>query len=104
MYKIIEKYWGTESWIQVTPDYTFKKLEISKGKTLLNHYHEMKEETFYVTKGTGVVIINGKSQFVSPGSIIHITPYTRHQVYAERDLVILEASTTFLEDRIREEL
>lgn len=104
MYKIIDKYWGVENWIMVTPDYAFKRLNIDKDKTLLNHYHEIKEETFYITEGTGVATIDGKDQYIQPGDIIHIIPKTRHQIKAITDLVIFEASTSYLKDSIREVL
>lgn len=104
MYKTFDKYWGIENWIMVTPDYAFKRLNISKDKVILNHYHEIKEETFYITEGTGIITINGVDQYVKPGDIIHIVPKTRHQIAAVTDLVILEASTSYLKDSIREVL
>ena len=51
----VEKTWGWEKWFANTPDYCGKELFIkrnawsSKGKY---HYHKIKDETFYVIKGT----------------------------------------------------
>lgn len=104
MYRTIDKYWGIEDWISVTDSYAFKRLTIQKGKTLLNHYHNIKEETFYISKGNGVITINGIEHHVFEGDSIHLTPKIRHQIYAISDLVILEASSPHLEDSIREEL
>lgn len=104
MYRTIKKYWGIEDWIQVTPDYAFKRLSIKKGLTLLNHYHNVKEETFYIASGTGIIIIDGISNKISTGDTFHIIPKSRHQVEAITDLIILEASTPYLDDSIREVL
>lgn len=104
MYKTIEKYWGVEEWIQVTKDYAFKKLKIFEGHILLNHYHAIKEETFYVASGHGVIIINGKRNTAWLGDTFHISPGTRHQIEAIEEMIILEASTPQLEDSVREEL
>ena len=104
MYKIIDKYWGTENWIQITSDYAFKRLDIASGKTLLNHYHEIKEETFYIAEGTGFIIVDGQKRQIKSGDIIHLIPKTRHQVEAVTDLVIFEVSTPYLQDSIREAL
>ena len=62
MYKVVEKYWGREDWIQVTDNYMLKILNIMQGKTLLNHYHDIKEETFYIMSGSGEAIINGEKR------------------------------------------
>lgn len=102
MYKTIDKYWGAEDWIMVTKDYAFKKLLINKGKILLNHYHKIKEETFYVSDGIGIITINGVKYNVKSGDSFHIPPGTRHSIKGITDLTIFEASTPYMEDRIRE--
>jgi mannose-6-phosphate isomerase-like protein (cupin superfamily) len=102
MYRVINKYWGVENWIQVTKDYAFKRLNIDAGKKILNHYHAIKEETFYIAKGTGIVTFNNKEIHVTEGDIIHIEPNDRHSIEAITDLVVIEASTPYLEDSIRE--
>jgi mannose-6-phosphate isomerase-like protein (cupin superfamily) len=104
MYKVVEKYWGREDWIQVTDNYILKILNIFKGKTLLNHYHNIKEETFYIMEGTGEAIINGEKRMITKGDYIHIPPKTKHQLTAYDNLVIIEASTPHQEDSIREAL
>lgn len=104
MYKTINKYWGIENWIQITNDYAFKKLVIKINCQILNHYHEMKEETFYIASGIGYIWINGKKSSISEGDTIHIKPNDRHQIFAVTDLIVFEASTPYLEDSIREEL
>lgn len=104
MYKVVDKYWGREDWLQVTNNYMFKLLNVFKGKTLLNHYHNIKEETFYIMEGKGIIIINGEKQTINKGDYIHIPPGTRHQITAFEDLIIVEVSTPHQEDSIREEL
>lgn len=102
MYKTIDKYWGTEDWIEVNKDYAFKRLTIFKGKTLLSHYHAIKEETFYVASGVGIITVNGIMKRASSGDIFHIHPFIKHEIVAFEEMVVLEASTPFLEDSIRE--
>lgn len=102
MYKTIDKYWGIEDWIQVTPDYAFKRLSIDSGKKILNHYHAIKEETFYIAEGVGVVTLNGIEIPVKNGDTIHIKPGDRHEICAITNLIVLEASTPYLTDSIRE--
>lgn len=104
MYKVVEKYWGREDWIQVTDNYMLKILNIMQGKTLLNHYHSIKEETFYIMSGNGEAIINGEKRIITKGDYIHIPPKTRHQITAFEDLQIIEASTPYQEDSTREAL
>jgi quercetin dioxygenase-like cupin family protein len=102
MYRTIDKYWGIEDWIQVTNEYAFKRLNVNAGNKILNHYHEIKEETFYVASGEGVITINGVPYSVKDGDHLHIYPNDRHEVYAITDMIILEASTPYLTDSIRE--
>ena len=104
MYKVVEKYWGREDWIQVTDNYMLKILNIMQGKTLLNHYHSIKEETFYIMSGSGEAIINSEKRIITKGDYIHIPPKTRHQIIAFEDLQIIEASTPYQEDSTREAL
>lgn len=101
----IDKVWGKEYLLSKTNQYAFKRLEILKGKNISKQLHKKKHETWHVVEGVGTAIIAEKVQNVSPGSTIIIPPGVIHQVRADSDkLVIIEASTTELEDIVRLEM
>jgi len=95
--KIVEKVWGREEWL-VNDDYCVKKLYINKGCKLGLHYHEKKDELFYIISGR--VLLNHGSDIqhleelvLKLGDSIRITPNTLHTIVAFEDSLILESST-----------
>lgn len=46
------------------------------------HYHPFAEETYYILKGDGRMIVNGKDKKVRPGDAIFISPREIHQISA----------------------
>ena len=53
--KFVEKSWGWEKWFANTPEYCGKELHVDRGKWSSKgkyHYHNIKDETFYIIKGT----------------------------------------------------
>ena len=98
----IDKIWGKEYLLVKTDKYAFKRLEIIKGKNISKQLHKKKHETWHIVEGLGTAIIAGRKQSVYPGSTIIIPPGTVHQVRADSEkLVVIEASTTELEDIVR---
>ncbi|MCW2620713.1 MAG: cupin, partial [Frankiales bacterium] len=69
-------------------------------------YHERKEEVISVQSGRLRVEV-GRSEHdlevfeLAPGESIHLLPGVRHRVTALVDTVMLEASTTELDDVVR---
>jgi mannose-6-phosphate isomerase-like protein (cupin superfamily) len=49
------------------------------------HYHPEAEETYYITKGSGRMVINGTEYKVRPGDAILISPPEKHQIFCEGD-------------------
>lgn len=47
------------------------------------HYHLEAEETYYILKGKGKTLIEGKEYFVGPGDTILISPPEKHQIFTE---------------------
>ena len=98
----IDKIWGKEYLLAKTDAYAFKRLEISKGKNISKQLHRKKHETWHIIEGVGTAIIAERPRPVKPGTTIIIPPGMVHQVRADSDkLVIIEASTTELEDIVR---
>lgn len=47
------------------------------------HYHPEAEETYYVMKGKGRMMVNGKEHFVNVGDVILIHPNEQHQIFMD---------------------
>ena len=93
---------GKEYLLAKTNNYAFKRLEILKGKNISKQLHKHKHETWHIIEGIGTAIIAGRVKIVKPGMTIVIPPGMIHQVRADSEkLVIIEASTTELEDIVR---
>ena len=86
--------------------YCGKILYVKAGGSLSLHYHNIKEETIAVQSGRARIQvgpdIDQLEEFeLLPGEAIHIVPGTRHRTRAVEDSILLEVSTTELEDHIR---
>ena len=44
------------------------------------HIHDVAEEIIYCNKGSGEVVINGKSEKIKPGTAVYIPPKSMHSV------------------------
>ena len=98
----IDKIWGKEYLLAKTDSYAFKRLEILKGRNISKQLHKKKHETWHIVEGIGTAIIADRPRSVKPGMTIIIPPGLVHQVRADSDkLVIIEASTTELQDIVR---
>lgn len=97
----IDKPWGVEYLLYKTDQYAFKRLEIAPGKNISKQYHKKKHETWHVVEGKGEAAINDKYYELKPGVTIPIHPEVVHQAWAKTKLVIVEASTTELNDIVR---
>ena len=108
---VIEKPWGKEILWAHTPSYVGKILQVNAGESLSIQYHHHKDETMYVLSGEGLINFYTMSEdgsvdiresiSVKEGMSIHIPPLKIHNVYAETELVVLEASTNHLTDLVR---
>jgi len=103
----VEKPWGHEEWFAlVLGRFCGKALHIQAGHSLSLQYHEVKEETVSVQSGrllfeVGVTEDQLESFELLPGEAVHLTPGTRHRMTALEDTIVLEASTTELDDVVR---
>lgn len=105
--KIIEKPWGREEILVHTENYVLKRMVINSGHRMSLQYHEKKEETIYVISEDPLLVWTSKSDKdffeVVKGEHIHIKPGDIHRFGATKlgPCVILECSTTELEDVVR---
>ncbi len=103
-----EKGWGYELWIANTEKYCGKILHFIKGKKFSVHYHEIKDETFYLSHGKLEILLadspeeyekgNISKSIMKPGDVIHIWPQRVHQVSALKDSDLIEISTQHFEE------
>ena len=102
----VEKPWGYEEIFAETNDYVGKLLFVRQGEALSLQYHEVKEETLRVLEGTldlvtGPDIERLENHQVGPETVFHIPPRTLHRMVAVTDCLLLEVSTTQLDDVVR---
>ena len=103
----VDKPWGHEEvFALVDGKFCGKAIHVSEGHALSLQYHEQKEETISVQSGRLQVEVGLHEDALetfelAPGESIHLRPGVRHRVTALVDTVMLEASTTQLDDVVR---
>lgn len=58
--------------------------EVPPRSTMLPHKHAQ-EETIYILRGEGYVVINGQKEAVAPGTLVHFPPNSEHCTTNETD-------------------
>ncbi len=102
----IEKPWGHELIWAETDEYVGKILHVKAGQALSLQYHERKDETIYVLRGTLRFIAGPSAERVEDielveGDSFRVMPGTVHRMIAVTDIDLLEASTAHLDDVVR---
>ena len=93
------KGWGNEIWIINNDKYCGKLLKFNKGAMFSDHYHIIKDETWYVLEGKlelryyNLANADKIVAELGPGNVVHIPPNTPHQLIANEASVIIEVST-----------
>ena len=96
----VDKLWGTEEWI-VNDDYCVKRMTLFPGYECSLHYHEIKDETFYVVEGQLVLTVDGVTHRLNPGDFYRIKPYSIHRFKTYDDnCVFIECSTHHSDDDV----
>ena len=101
MVNIVNKGWGREIIFANTSYYCGKLLQFDReGSKCSMHFHSIKDETWYVTKGSFKVSIiqtshaNSQEYIIAKGDVWHNPPLVPHQLIAlEEDSEIYEVST-----------
>lgn len=86
------KEWGEEHWI-VNREYAGKKMVLYKNHRCSLHFHKIKDETFYIIKGSVLLEINDKVKVLKPGDSILIKPNDKHRFTGLEESEIIEFST-----------
>ena len=108
---IVQKGWGYEKWITNNEKYCGKLLFFKKGKKCSWHYHEVKDETFYIQSGKIELIFgltnekkDASKLTLEQGDSFHVPVWLRHQMFALEETELFEFSTQHFEaDSIRVE-
>jgi mannose-6-phosphate isomerase-like protein (cupin superfamily) len=94
-----DKGWGCEKWICNNNEFCGKILQFNKGKSFSFHFHILKREVFYITKGLirfEFLNLNNASRFeriLKVGEIVEIPRNCPHKITALEDSEIIEFST-----------
>jgi len=107
--KFVPKGWGYEKWIVNCDRYCGKILHIVQGKKCSWHYHQLKDEVFYVQSGAVEVLYSYDDNIetadlilLTKGDKFHVPPGMRHRMEALQDTELYEFSTQhFDEDSYR---
>lgn len=107
--KKVDKAWGYELWIHNSENYCGKLLVFNKNSKFSMHYHILKDETWYVSKGKfefyWIDTLNTSENKIkiSEGDVIHLKKGQPHQLKAlTQGATIFEVSTQhFDEDSYR---
>ena len=109
--KITKKEWGYEKEITNAPRYCTKEMGLNKGKRCSLHWHEIKDETFYIHSGRVLMQIVNKIgseiRVMLPREFVRIKPGVLHRFSGLEDSVIIESSTHHEDSdsyRIKQEL
>ena len=93
------KAWGEEVIIVNTKYYAGKILYIKKDGCSSIHYHNTKDETFYLTQGTALLVVGKNAYWIEPGSKpVRVCPGEHHMFVGITDCSIIEFSTEDKED------
>lgn len=98
--KFVKKGWGYEKWIVNKSEYCGKLLFFMRDKRCSWHYHELKDEVFYLQSGKMLVkysdqddITKAEELTLNPGDNFYIWRGLRHQMIALEDSELFEFST-----------
>ena len=104
--RVVPKPWGHETIWAHTDRYVGKVLHIKAGHSLSLQYHDMKDETIHLLRGTMIYRAGTKGGELKDiglkeGESYRNEPGTVHQMEAVTDCDVLEASTPHLDDVVR---
>jgi mannose-6-phosphate isomerase-like protein (cupin superfamily) len=88
-----KKVWGFELWIVNNDVYCGKKLVLYEGAQSSLHYHEIKDETFFVQSGLVRFEKDDEVLTLGPGDSVHVPPGCIHRFAGMQFSEIFEFST-----------
>ena len=113
--KVVLKPWGKEVWVNYRKGenvgdedkkYIMKKLYINKGTRTSFQYHNEKEETNFLIKGSVEAWFEDTKghidiQVLNAGAIWSIPAGLKHRIVTLEDIILMESSTPEVDDVVR---
>ncbi len=99
--QITKKPWGHERIITKTDCYVVKEIFVKARHRLSEQYHKKKTETMFLVSGTAWMEVSGKGFNLIKLVPLFIPPKTIHRLAAIDDCVVIEISSTQLDDVVR---
>ena len=103
-YDVVKKGWGHEKWLW-NNGYCGKILTFEKDKRCSWHYHDLKDETFYLLSGKLRLLYGWSDKLeeaeeviLEPGQVFHLPRKLRHQMIAWENSQLIEFSTQHMEE------
>jgi mannose-6-phosphate isomerase-like protein (cupin superfamily) len=102
----VEKPWGYELVWAEAEAYVGKLLVVRAGQSLSLQYHEHKDESWLVQEGRATLELGAigeplETLEITAGDAFRYRPGTVHRITAIDDTVVIEVSTTELDDVVR---
>jgi mannose-6-phosphate isomerase-like protein (cupin superfamily) len=102
----VKKPWGWENRFAITNKYLGKVIHINPGEMLSLQYHEQKDETIYIVKGSMDLQLeaeDGSMQtlHLTPGMSRRILPGRKHRMVGVEDCEFFEVSSPEIDDVVR---
>lgn len=91
--KTATRTWGSFQIVDVQPESLTALLRFNKNQMISYHSHDYRNEIWTVVAGSGVSVIDGKSQKLRVGDTIIISAGCKHMIVAEEQLNLLEIQT-----------
>src|SRR3989338_4850995 len=97
--KIHKKGWGEEVWMVNNDKYCGKLLKFKRGAKFSDHFHRVKDETWYVLSGElelrhyNLANADRIMLVLKVGDVVHIPPGNPHQLIARTEAIVIEIST-----------
>lgn len=84
-------------WVKDIPIKAIKTIYVKEKSSLGNHYHNNKDEVFFLLKGKGIVILTTKTKqtrdWMFEEDCIFVPRGMIHTFNLEKDSILLEAAT-----------
>jgi mannose-6-phosphate isomerase-like protein (cupin superfamily) len=80
-------------YIEDIPMRSSKVIFMKKDAEVGNHWHELKDEVFFLLKGSGTYKLDGKVKDFKEGDCIFVKRGTTHTLNLKQGSIVLESST-----------
>ncbi|MFN2466261.1 MAG: cupin [Candidatus Dormibacteria bacterium] len=102
----VEKPWGYELRFAITDKYLGKVIHVNRGEALSLQYHEAKDETLLITRGSmDLELMDDAGRMnthrMTEGNVVRIVPGRHHRMTAVDDCEFFEVSSPEIDDVVR---